>query len=139
MDLHKLTYFKKPDNIKLFLQVLVFLIFLKILLKMVKLPRLFRLIESKKRIPIDSSHVAYMMTFANFILYRLFRSANPCLLRSLLLFRQLRMMGTDIKIAFGVKDDRDGLKGHAWLIKGETPVLEQNDPSIEYQTVLVYP
>jgi hypothetical protein len=49
------------------------------------------------------------------------------------------MMGLDIKIAFGVKDDIKGLKGHAWLILNENSFLEKDDPSVEYRTVFVYP
>ena len=139
MDLHNLRYFKRPENVILFVQVFISLIVLKILLGMMKLPRLFRLLEPKKRIASDNSQIEYTLKFANFILYTAFRSSNPCLLRSLMLFRRLRMMGLDIKIAFGVKDDIKGLKGHAWLILNENSFLEKDDPSVEYRTVLVYP
>lgn len=106
---------------------------------MMKLPRLFRLLEPKKRIEPNNSQIDITLKFANFILYNVFRSSNPCLLRSLMLFRRLRMMGLEIKIAFGVKDDIKGLKGHAWLVLNESHFMEQNDPSLEYRTVYVYP
>jgi len=139
MKLHDLRYFKRPENIILFAQIFVSLIILKILLSLMKLPRLLRLLEPKKRIPLDDSKIEYIVKFTNYILHNVFRSPNPCLLKSLLFFRQLRMMGMDIKIAFGVKDDINGLQGHAWLIFNKNHFLGQDDLSKEYCTTFVYP
>ena len=77
--------------------------------------------------------------FADFIVLKLFRSRNPCLLRSLLLFRRMRSAGMDVRIAFGVGDLDADLKGHAWLTLDGKHFLEREDPSRRYQAVYVYP
>ena len=139
MNLSNLKYFKKPGDIKLFVKVFFSLLALKILLETVKLPRLLRLLEPKKRVEVNNTKIEHITKFSNFILYNIFRSSKPCMLRSLMLFRYLRLRGMDIKISFGVKDGGNVLKGHAWLIHKETYFLEHDDPSREYKVVFVYP
>ena len=61
------------------------------------------------------------------------------MLRSLLLFRRLRLVGLDVKIAFGVGDLEVDLKGHAWLVYQGRHFLENEDPAVQYEAVFVYP
>ncbi|MBW1819217.1 MAG: lasso peptide biosynthesis protein, partial [Deltaproteobacteria bacterium] len=61
------------------------------------------------------------------------------MLRSLLLFRRLRLVGLDVKIAFGVGDLEADLKGHAWLVYQGRYFLENEDPTVQYEAVFVYP
>jgi hypothetical protein len=49
------------------------------------------------------------------------------------------MMGHDTKIIFGVKNEMERLKGHAWLSVEGKPFPEPEDPAGEYQITLVYP
>ena len=112
---------------------------IKVLLNLLKLPELLKLLEPEKRVPPDDSKIEYIVKFTNFILLRLFRSSTPCLLRSILLFRQLRMMNRKVKIVFGVKNEAEKLKGHAWLIVEGRHFPEPTDPSGEYQITFVYP
>ncbi len=123
----------------MFVWIFFCLLLLKMLLGMIKLPRLLRILEPRKKTPINTARIELISKFANFFLHRILRSSNPCLLKSLILFRYLRMMGMDIKIAFGVKDESKGLQGHAWLISNGSHYLEKEDPLKEYQPVFVYP
>jgi len=49
------------------------------------------------------------------------------------------MMSRKVKIVFGVKNEEEKLKGHAWLIVEGRHFPEPNDPSGEYQITFVYP
>ena len=124
-------YHSVPKEIALFME--------KVLLNLIKLPNLLKLLDPEKKVPPDDSTIEYLLKFTNFILFRLFRSTTPCLLRSILLFRQLRMMNRNVKIIFGVKNEEGKLKGHAWLIVDGRRFSEPNDPCGEYQITFVYP
>ena len=139
INLNNIKYFKRPKDVILFIKTFFSLIVIKVLLYLIKLPKLLKLLDPEKRATPDDQKIEYILKFTNFILFRLFRSSNPCLLRSILLFRQLRMMGGDIKIVFGVKNEEEKLKGHAWLIVEGRHFPEPNDPSGEYQITFVYP
>jgi len=49
------------------------------------------------------------------------------------------MMSREVKIVFGVKNEKEKLKGHAWLIVEGRHFPEPNDPAGEYQITFVYP
>ena len=139
MNLNNLRHFKQPGNIILFIQVFFFLLALRILLKTMKLQRLLKLLETQRKMAADMDKIELIARFSNFVLNKIFRSSNPCMLRSLLLFRYLNMMGMNMKIAFGVKPEGGKLKGHAWLIYKANPFLESEDPTREYEVVYVHP
>ncbi len=139
MNLHNLKYFKRPEDIILFVKVFFSILGIMVLLNKIRLPRLLRLVEPKKRVVVNNMKIEHITTFADFILFRILKSSNPCMLKSLILFRYLRLMGMDIRIAFGVKYVMEELKGHAWLVYNERHFLEQEDPSSEYEVMLVYP
>ena len=139
INLNNINYLKRPKDVILFIKAFFSLIVIRALLYLIKLPKLLKLLDPEKRAKPDDQKIEYLLKFTNFILFRLFRSSNPCLLRSILLFRQLRMMGGDVKIVFGVKNEEEKLKGHAWLIVEGRHFPEPNDPSGEYQITFVYP
>ena len=139
INLNNIKYLKRPKDVILFIKTFFSLIVIKVLLYLIKLPKLLKLLDPEKRAKPDDQKIEYILKFTNFILFRLFRSSNPCLLRSILLFRHLRMMGRKVKIVFGVKNEEEKLKGHAWLIVEGRHFPEQNDPSGEYQITFVYP
>lgn len=136
-----LKYLKRPQNYFLFAKVFSLLITLPVLVKILKLPALLRLLEhgKVKRKGDNRDDVEMITKFANFIIYNIFHSSNPCLLRSLLLFKFFRERGMDLKIAFGVREGEEDFKGHAWLIHRNKPFNEKSDPSEEFDVVLVYP
>jgi len=139
INLNNIKYLKRPKDVILFIRTFFSLIVIKVLLYLIKLPKLLKLLDPEKRAKPDDPKIEYILKFTNFILFRLFRSSSPCLLRSMLLFRNLRMMGKDVKIVFGVKNEEEKLKGHAWLIVEGRHFPEPNDPSGEYQITFVYP
>lgn len=139
MDLDNLRYFKSPRNIILFTKVFFSLLILKALIRMVAIPKLLKLVDKDKKKDFDRVTIENMALFADIILYRIFRTKRPCMLRSFLLMRSLRSMGQDVTIVFGVKDGQDVLKGHAWLLNRGRYFLEHKDPSLEYEVVYSYP
>ena len=139
INLNNIKYLKRPKDVILFIKTFFSLVVIKVLLYLIKLPKLLKLLDPEKRAKPDDQKIEYILKFTNFILFRLFRSSNPCLLRSILLFRQLRMMSRKVKIVFGVKNEEEKLKGHAWLIVEGRHFPEPNDPSGEYQITFVYP
>ena len=139
INLNNIKYLKRPKDIILFIRTFFSLIVIKVLLYLIKLPKLLKLLDPEKRAKPDDQKIEYILKFTNFILFRLFRSSNPCLLRSILLFRHLRMLGLEVKIVFGVKNEEEMLKGHAWLIVEGRHFPEPTDPSGEYQITFVYP
>ena len=139
INLNNIKYLKRPKDVILFIKTFFSLVVIKVLLYLIKLPKLLKLLDPEKKTTPDDQKIEYILKFTNFILFRLFRSSNPCLLRSILLFRQLRMMSRKVKIVFGVKNEEEKLKGHAWLIVEGSHFPEQNDPSGEYQITFVYP
>jgi hypothetical protein len=139
VNLNNIKYLKRPKDVILFIKTFFSLIVIRVLLYLIKLPKLLKLLDPEKRAKPDDQKIEYLLKFTNFILFRLFRSSNPCLLRSILLFRHLRMLGREAKIVFGVKNEEEKLKGHAWLIVEGRHFPEPNDPSGEYQITFVYP
>jgi len=139
INFNNIKYLKRPKDVILFIKTFFSLIIIKVLLYLIKLPKLLKLLDPEKRMQPDDQKIEYILKFTNFILFRLFRSSNPCLLRSILFFRQLRMMGKDAEIVFGVKSEEGKLKGHAWLIVERRHFPEPSDPSGEYQITFVYP
>jgi Transglutaminase-like superfamily len=139
INLNNIKYLKRPKDVILFIKTFFSLIIIKVLLYLIKLPKLLKLLDPEKRMQPDDQKIEYILKFTNFVLFRLFRSSNPCLLRSILFFRQLRMMGKDAQIVFGVKSEEGKLKGHAWLIVERRHFPEPSDPSGEYQITFVYP
>ena len=139
INLNNIKYLKRPKDVILFIKTFFSLVVIKVLLYLTKLPKLLKLLDPEKKTTPDDQKIEYILKFTNFILFRLFRSSNPCLLRSILLFRQLRMMSRKVKIVFGVKNEEEKLKGHAWLIVEGRHFPEPNDPSGEYQITFVYP
>jgi hypothetical protein len=80
--------------------------------------------------------------------YRLFQRYGKCLIRSLVLFRFLRLQGWPVEIHFGVrKTNGDAtetetgqidITGHSWLVLKGNVFLEQ-DQDEKYVTTYVFP
>jgi len=139
IDLDNLRYFKRPEDIFLFGYVFFSIIVLRILLSRIKIPRLLALLEPGKQRVTKRLKIEHVTKFSQFFLHRVFKSPNPCMLRSLLLYRYLKSGSVEVKIAFGVKNKEDMFQGHAWLIHKGTHFLETEDPLKEYHIVFVYP
>ena len=95
MDLSNLKHLGKPRDVILLLRVLGQLAILKIHVRRMKLPEILGTLDTRKGTETDDRELEKMVKFSNFLLHRIFRSRNPCLLRSLLLFRYLRASGEE--------------------------------------------
>ena len=62
---------------------------------------------------------------------------GTCLKRSLVLYRYLRLQGEEARIIFGIRTENGELKGHAWVVVKEKPVVEGED--LNYQVIYSYP
>lgn len=74
--------------------------------------------------------------------YRVFLRYGTCLLRSLVLFRFLRLQGWPVEISFGVKKTGEGqtdITGHSWLTLTGQPFLEAEQQEGAYTTTYHYP
>lgn len=74
--------------------------------------------------------------------YRVFLKYGTCLLRSLVLFRFLRLQGWPVEISFGVKktdEDQADISGHSWLMLDGRPFLEAEQQKGAYATTYRYP
>lgn len=141
MNRNDLRYLNRPRHIRLFLRIFFSLLLLRTLIPMVRLPRLleFLLPRGARGRALGPDDTERLVKFVDFFLRRVFRSRNPCLLRSMLLFRHMRSAGLDVRIAFGVGDLDAVLRGHAWLIYEGRHFLEREDPGRQYEAVFVYP
>ena len=73
--------------------------------------------------------------------YRIFQRYGKCLLRSLILFRFLRLQGWPVEIHFGVRKDlkdTNKITGHSWLVLNSQPFLENEDQQGSYSTTYSY-
>jgi hypothetical protein len=140
MNLDNVRYFNSSQNIALFIRVAIRSIYIKILLNWLALPKLLPRIEPTAGQRIDPNKIELIVKLVNFMVYDVFRSKTPCLDRSLILFRYLKMAGLDLKIAFAVKKSQEAkLAGHAWLIYNDQPFLEHGGPSQDYHVMFIYP
>ena len=138
MGLNNFEYLKRPRDILLFIEVFFTLLILKALTDRIKLEKLLNLLEPKRKSNLNLDKIRQIHTFSNFFIYDLFKVKNPCMLRSLLIYRYMRSMDQDLKIVFGVKEDMGGLKGHAWLLYRDKPFLEEDIPSGRFTATWVY-
>jgi hypothetical protein len=90
----------------------------------------------------DEALLRKTVRFTDFLLqYRILRRYGKCLLRSLVLFRFLRLQGWPVEISFGVRRtsaDSADITGHSWLLLEGRPFLDFETVE-EYSTTYSYP
>jgi hypothetical protein len=138
VDLSNLRHLGNPRDVVLLGRILVQLVILKFRTGRMKLTELLGTLEPRGKVEADRDEMEKMVKFADFLLHRVLRSRNPCLLRSLLLYRYLRASGEEVSIVFGVRDGEETLQGHAWILRDVKPLLEEESTG-EYEAVYVYP
>lgn len=143
-DLQQIRLLKDPRNLSLFLKILLGIASFRVLIVCMKLPSLLESLDRSSRLrrPFereDLERARLAWKYANFFLLRCLRVRNPCLLRSLTLFRLFRKAGFDVQIYFGVKKNGSLLEGHSWLLLNGDLLLEQRDPQITYTEIYSYP
>jgi len=148
--------FSSFGDVKLFINVFVFLTILPLLIMFLSLPRLMNLLTPKdiKKHKKHKNHgeeklIEKLVKFTDFILGRKFWIYNPqCLKRSLVLYHHLRKAGIDVYICFGVRINHElsdpimmeGFEGHAWLEYDEDVFLEKKaDRTKTYKKTYRFP
>lgn len=132
-----------PADVKLFLQILVAILLLPGKIRRNSLPELLQRIDSGVGSgPRDEAVMVRTVKIVDLLLsYRPLLRYGKCFLRSLTLFRFLRLQGWPVTICFGVRrseEDESQLTGHSWLALEGQPFLEAE--SIEnYAITYVYP
>lgn len=134
---------RDPRDLWLFLRILTMLVLLPRRIRKNSLPDLLASIDpgvsSAHR---DQSRLDKTVGFTDSLLrYRIFLRYGKCLLRSLILFRFLRLQGWPVEIHFGVRttaESETDITGHSWLVLNEEPFLEVETHE-SYATTLTYP
>jgi hypothetical protein len=141
MTLNRLNYLKRPENIWLLLETFFSLLWIRALISRVRITRILEMLDpgAHRKRTFRPGEIERSVKFTDFLVNKVFRTRNPCLLRSMFLFRRMRSAGIDVRIAFGVADLDAEFKGHAWLTLDGKHFLEKEDPSKRYEAVFVYP
>jgi hypothetical protein len=72
------------------------------------------------------------------------RLASPlvgsgCLTRGLTLYYFLRRAGVDVSLCFGMRNTEGEFVGHCWLVRTDSPILENRDPRLLYTRIFSIP
>ncbi len=152
-----LNRLKDPRDLWLFLRILSTLAILPRKIDRLSLPVLLKDIDpGVSGLPRDSAKLNMTVGFVDSLLkYRIFQRYGKCLLRSLVLFRLLRLQGWPVSIYFGVRKTSGykagaesashpgrltrnfDITGHSWLVFDGKPFLESAPE--EFATTLSYP
>lgn len=142
--LRTINRLKDPRDLRLFLQILAMLVFLPAKIRRQSLPELLEGIDpgvAGKRG--SQAKLDKTVGFIDSLLkYRVFLKYGTCLLRTLVLFRFLRLQGWPVEISFGVKktgEDQTHITGHSWLVFDGKPFLESEQQQGAYATTYHYP
>lgn len=136
----KIKYF--PVYPELFIEIFLIFVLLLILEKILNFRKLLafllffsNLCKTNRKINIHKA-VIYVEFMLDFFKIR----KTLCLKRSYILFYLLRNRNIDVGISFGIKQERNLLNGHAWLIKDGQPYLENNiHLRKEFSQIFLYP
>jgi hypothetical protein len=117
----------------LFLRVFTFAAAVPYLLRL-KLPRVARLIESKRNPPVlDEGSVGRIVSYVEMAIRRGRPLVRPgCLTRGLTRYYFLRRAGMDVTLCFGMGRPEKEIMGHCWLTSNGEPFLELEDPRPRY-------
>lgn len=109
------------------------------------LPRLLSELETGAGDPCQGDHrqalerAEDLWRFLNFVLIRVLRRRDVCLLRGLVLFEFLRGRGLPVAIHCGVQNSSGRLSGHCWVSLAGRPLFETRDPAATFQVMLSHP
>ncbi len=136
--------FRNLKKVGLLTDIVIAIPLLWFFLERMELPNLLGRLDhpSDQRRPFtedDFEWAKQIWNYAHFILVRCLKVKNPCLLRSLILFRYLRRRGLEAHIHFGIKRNVSPLEGHSWLSLNGKYFLEEEDPQSTYTDVYTYP
>ena len=130
---------RDPRSLLLSARMSVWIVFISIVARLVPLPTMFRLAETRRRWPpaaiLPAEEIARRID-------RLFHAGlvkdGSCWKRAAVLRRYLQLNGVDTEVVFGVRRQAGGvLAGHAWLEREGVPFLESEQP--QYTVTFRYP
>jgi hypothetical protein len=124
---------RSVSNAVLFLRVFAFAAAVPYLLRL-KLPLVARALESKRNPSVlHEGSVGKIVAFVEIAIRRGWPLVRPgCLTRGLTRYYFLRRAGMDVALCFGMGRVDDDFVGHCWLVSGEKPFLEIEDPRPRY-------
>jgi hypothetical protein len=143
-SLRAIVQFRDLQKLGLFLRMMIDILVLWTLLHWIPMPRLLGWLNQPHqgrrpfgRRDLELGELGWL--YANFFLVDCLKVRNPCLLRSLTLFRFFGKRGLDSKIHFGVKKEADPIEGHSWLSSKGSHFLERVDPELATIPIYSYP
>jgi hypothetical protein len=124
---------RSVSNAVLLLRVFAFAAAVPYLLRL-KLPRVARALESKRNPAVlQEGSVGKIVAFVEIAIRRGRPLVRPgCLTRGLTRYYFLRRAGMDVALCFGMGRVDNNFVGHCWLVSGEKPFLEIEDPRPRY-------
>jgi len=127
------------SDLLLFLNLVSSVLCMMALLRLVPLLELLRRCEKGKHDAFSIRKVKSSVRYLDFIVFALLRLRNPCLVRSLILFRYLRRAGIEVSIVFGAAAIDERFCGHAWLEYRDRAIFERRRPADVHPAVFRYP
>jgi hypothetical protein len=116
-------------------------ILVRLLIRMLSLPRLMALLDTQAPRPPRSPMAPAALVELTQTLLRLSwpRRHRQCMTRSLTAFYFLRRWGHPVRLYVGVARREGELTGHCWLELCDVPLAEPMDPRLAFTTVAVFP
>lgn len=141
--LRTLKRLKDPRDLWLFLRILTMLLLLPGKIRRMSLPDLLNQIDPGiSSVTRDDVLLEKTAGFTDSLLkYRIFQRYGICLLRSLILFKFLRLQGWPVEIHFGVRKTDEGepdITGHSWLVLDGKSYLENEHQRDTFTTTYSY-
>ncbi|HET8774915.1 MAG TPA: lasso peptide biosynthesis B2 protein [Thermoanaerobaculia bacterium] len=130
---------RDPRSLLLSVRMSAWIVLISIVARLVPLPTMFRLAETRRRWPPSALLPAEELARR---IDRVFHAGlvkdGSCWKRSAVLRRYLQLNGIETDVVFGVRRQDGGqLAGHAWLEREGVPFLENEPP--QYTVTFRYP
>lgn len=130
---------QNPRSLLLSARMSAWIVLISIVARLVPLPTIFRLAETRRRWTPDALLPAEEIARR---IDRVFHAGlvtdGSCWKRAVVLRRYLQLNGIDTDVVFGVRRQNGGqLAGHAWLEREGVPFLESEPP--QYTVTFRYP
>ena len=142
--LRTLKRLRDPRDLWLFLRILTMLLLLPRKIRRLSMPDILHQVDPGiSTVSRDDVLMEKTTGFVDSLLkYRVFQRYGICLLRSLILFKFLRLQGWSVEIHFGVRKTAAGeadITGHSWLVHEDQPFLEPESQKHAFATTYSYP
>jgi|GEM_PF-993077 len=118
-----------PKKPLLFINIFAYSTLALIVVNFIGPKKLLKLLKSGVKKTTDQGKISKIINYTRFILHLWpWRNlTNYCYVRSTILYYFLKKEGVGVKINFGIKNEKNSLKGHSWLTVNNEPYLEDGD------------